>query len=271
MKKTNCGVYKIVNLIPNKKTGVCKVYIGSSFNMKNRRWEHFNKLRKNKHNNKYLQSAVNKYGIENFKFTCIKYIEKYEDKEKLRKELLVNEQYEIDKYREDNGKINHNLCYNLYEIAGSPLGKKLSEEHKKKISESNKGRNAGIKLSKEHKSKLSESHKGKSSINKGKKFSTEHKNKLSESHKGIQSGTNHPLYGKKHTEESKNKMRDSNRKKRAVINLTTGEIFESINDACRKYNIADSAQIIRCCQGKAKTSKNYRWSYADEVNNGDLN
>ena len=67
---------------------------------------------------------------------------------------------------------------------GVNRGRKLSEEHRRKISESHKGKhlsdetkhklsevNRGRKLSEEHRRKISESHKGKSSGNKGKKQS----------------------------------------------------------------------------------------------------
>ena len=57
---------------------------------------------------------------------------------------------------------------------------KVSEETKKKMSESKKGK----KHSEEAKKKMSEAKKGKPSPNKGKLFSEEHKNKLSEAHKG---------------------------------------------------------------------------------------
>ena len=69
-------------------------------------------------------------------------------------------------------------------------GKRLSEEHKKKLSEANKGK----RLSEEHKKKIGEANKGKqlseetrnkmSEAAKGKKFSDEHRRKLSESQKG---------------------------------------------------------------------------------------
>lgn len=58
--------------------------------------------------------------------------------------------------------------------------KPCSDDTKKKISESNKGKI----LSDETKKKMSESKKGKTSPNKGKTFSEEHKKKLSESRKG---------------------------------------------------------------------------------------
>lgn len=69
-------------------------------------------------------------------------------------------------------------------------GKKLSEEHRRKISESERGN----KHSEESKRKISESLKGK-------KFSDEHKRKLSEAKKG-----------KKLSEEHKRKMSESIKK-----------------------------------------------------------
>ena len=68
-------------------------------------------------------------------------------------------------------------------------GRKLSEEHKKKLSETHKGNtNAlGHKASEEARKRISEAHKGKSSNNKGKKMSEEQKKKLSEVHKGRES------------------------------------------------------------------------------------
>jgi len=97
---------------------------------------------------------------------------------------------------------------------GSAKGRKVSEETKRKISESHKGKKrteeskrkmSGRKVSEETKRKLSAAQKGKklseetkrkiSEVHKGKKLSEETKRKISESHKG-----------KKHTEESKRKM-----------------------------------------------------------------
>ena len=82
--KTNCGVYKITNTNPNETTGLYKVYIGSSENLKSRKYQHFMGLRSNRHRNKYLQSSFNKYKEENFKWEVIKYIEKLEDKKELK-------------------------------------------------------------------------------------------------------------------------------------------------------------------------------------------
>jgi molecular chaperone DnaK (HSP70) len=99
---------------------------------------------------------------------------------------------------------------------GNTYGKSPSEETRRKISESSKGRI----LSEETKRKISES-------NKGKIFSEEHKRKLSESHKGqmvsketrrkiseTQSGEKHYLYGKSLPKETKRKMSEANKNKR---------------------------------------------------------
>ena len=76
-------------------------------------------------------------------------------------------------------------------------GKRLSEEHKKKISETSKGKHhsdeskkkiseamKGKHNSSEHNRKISEAHKGKPGPNKGKHLSEEVKKKLSEAKKG---------------------------------------------------------------------------------------
>ena len=80
-------------------------------------------------------------------------------------------------------------------------GKTLSEEHKRKLIEANKGKHRSeetkLKMSKarkgrilteEHKAKIGAARKGKPSTFKGKHHSEEAKQKLSESHKGVFKG-----------------------------------------------------------------------------------
>lgn len=72
------GVYCIMNILDRKK------YVGSSVNLSARYRKHKELLIKNKHHCSYLQSAVNKHGIENFRFVLLarcepglgKYLEK---------------------------------------------------------------------------------------------------------------------------------------------------------------------------------------------------
>ena len=67
-----------------------RFYIGASTNPHNRRLEHFNHLRKNKHHNIFLQRAFNKYGEESFTYTVL---ESFEDEEVMwkREEELLEE------------------------------------------------------------------------------------------------------------------------------------------------------------------------------------
>lgn len=109
------GIYVIFNRISKK------VYIGSSFDIKDRIYTHLLRLRKNKHENKHLQYAFNKYKEESFKFTCIKVFDNISDKE-----LRLQEQTYIDKIKEDR-------LYNQCLVAGSTKGKRHSSETKDKI------------------------------------------------------------------------------------------------------------------------------------------
>lgn len=63
----NKGIYEILNTVNGKR------YIGSSKELNIREQWHFSALRGNRHPNKYLQNAVNKYGIENFEFNHLEY------------------------------------------------------------------------------------------------------------------------------------------------------------------------------------------------------
>jgi len=64
------GIYKITNMVNNK------YYIGSSNNIEKRIQEHKCGLSQNKHHNKHLQAAYNKYGAINFTFEIIDFIKK---------------------------------------------------------------------------------------------------------------------------------------------------------------------------------------------------
>jgi hypothetical protein len=107
MKENNIGIYLIECLKTNK------VYIGSAKNLERRKKEHFSSLLKNKHNNKFLQNAWNKYGSDKFKFIILEFCN--DDI------LLKREQYYIDK--------EHQNLYNICPVAGNTFGVKQSQEH----------------------------------------------------------------------------------------------------------------------------------------------
>lgn len=78
------GIYKITNKI----TGV--YYVGSSMNIKTRFKTHQNRLKGNTHPNRYLQSAWNKYGEDNFIFEVVQEVDVNSHKElyKIEQEYL---------------------------------------------------------------------------------------------------------------------------------------------------------------------------------------
>ena len=207
MNKTDSGIYGINNLVNHKS------YIGSSVNVQARMRRHLRLLLKNKHDNNHLQRAFNKYGEENFEFKIIEFCK--QDK------LLEREQYFIDVNR---------VCetgYNISPTAGSLLGLKCSDEHKRRISESHKGKICSV----ETKGKLSNINKGKypsmetrlkmsqNSVGmRGKKHTTETKDKISR---------NHGMRGKTHTPEAKSKI--SAAMKNRVISIETRRKLSLIN------------------------------------------
>lgn len=97
MVNSNCGIYKITNLINNK------VYIGQSIEI-SKRWKAHISYANNKLSKEYntsIHNAIRKYGENNFKFEII---------ENCRKEDLDNkEKYWIKFY----DSINRNKGYNL--------------------------------------------------------------------------------------------------------------------------------------------------------------
>ncbi|WEG18630.1 GIY-YIG nuclease family protein [Alkalihalophilus pseudofirmus] len=117
-EKSKSGIYEIKNNLNNK------VYVGSAVDIFTRWKNHINNLNRNTHHSKHLQNAWNKYGGGNFKFKVLEYVDK--------DHLINREQYwmdELNAYSSDLG-------YNIQSIAGSPLGRKMSDETKQNWSKS---------------------------------------------------------------------------------------------------------------------------------------
>lgn len=144
------SIYKIIN----KTNG--KFYIGSTTNsLYKRMHEHLSHLKANRHHNKHLQSAWNKYGgRKNFEFVEIEtflFPENY-SKEYINEYIGCRELYWITQLSPE-----YNMCR---EYNRGVLGRILSEEAKRMISEKNKGRKrtdkswVGRKHSEESKEKM---------------------------------------------------------------------------------------------------------------------
>jgi len=208
MKKT-AGIYKIVNLINEK------IYVGSSINLKSRKYDHFRRLELGKHENNHLQNSYNKYKKENFKWEVIEYIEVTGDKELDKGKILEREQYWIDVLN----VCDRNLGYNICEKAGSNLGRRLSESAKYKISLANKGKKLSQETLKRRKETLknrtqeekdvARSNLSNSLKERNFKHSEETKKKISIANKGNKNGKY--TRGSKRTEEQKKKLSEAHK------------------------------------------------------------
>ena len=113
------GVYQIKNKVNGKR------YIGSAVNIADRWSHHRSELKMNVHINKHLQSSWNKYGEDSFEFLVLEYC--------VISDLIAFEQIWINKFEFEK-------LYNICEIAGSTLGRRLTEEHKEKLRQINLGK-----------------------------------------------------------------------------------------------------------------------------------
>ena len=141
------GIYLIVN----KRN--CKFYIGSSLSIIKRWNSHVRNLCKNKHANKHLQNAWNKYGSNNFCFCMLKHFDN-----KISSETLIKEeQHQLDEH------FGQNYCYNHNKKAIMD-----NEDVRCKISQKLRGRKLSIETIEKIRNKL-----------KGRKWSSNEKNKNS--------------------------------------------------------------------------------------------
>lgn len=179
------------------KTG--KQYVGKTiYTMECRRKRHI--LDAKSGSNFIFHRALIKYGYDNFNWEE-RYTSEYQNT------LLDLEVAAIQKL-----KTKHPYGYNMTDGGDGFIGASMSDEHKAKISRALTGRT----ISQEARKKISESHKGKPSHRKGKKSSEETRKRLSESCKGRRIseetkikiskkllGRVSPMKGKKHSAYSK--------------------------------------------------------------------
>jgi len=91
LDKSKSGIYQIRNTTNNK------VYIGSAFTLIERYNHHKSELNNNRHGNDHLQKSYNKYGMNNFIFEVLEYID---DISKLYdiEEVYINKYYGVNCY-----------------------------------------------------------------------------------------------------------------------------------------------------------------------------
>lgn len=221
----DCGVYKITNIITSD------FYIGSANNIKYRFSQHRRTLSNNTHRNRHLQRAWNKYGGQAFEFSVILLCD-VDDK-------LYYEQVLLNALKP---------AYNISTCAEAVFqGRHHTKETKRKMSEAHKGalnHNFGTHLSEEAKRNLSEINKGKPNCMFGKHHTEETKHKMSKAWKTrapmseetkrkisdgnknsrlseevrlemslVMMGELNPNFGKHRSEETKQKMREAQKRR----------------------------------------------------------
>ncbi len=181
------GIYTITNLVNNK------MYVGLATNITIRWREHKSELRGDYHGNIKLQRAWNKYGEKAFKFEIL-----WECEERF---LYSEEHYWCNLLNVHNGRYGYNIKpthpdnksrmteETKKKISKALIGRKLSKEACKNMSEANKGRVfteehlLSLKIAcstQEHRDKLSIALKGK----KKPERSREHAQKIGDRNKG---------------------------------------------------------------------------------------
>lgn len=191
-------IYKITNSVNGK------VYIGQTVNAK-ARWSRHKSNAKyfSKNRNEHLTNAMIKYGVDNFTFEVIDQIDTLEQADRLEIDLikqydLTNPEFGYNKSPGGQGKrpmseeTRKKLSASLKGRKSPMKGKHLSNETKKKISNANIGNQyrVGARVSDDTKRMLSE-------INTGKSQSQETCEKRSQSMLGKNAGEKNGMYGKR--------------------------------------------------------------------------
>ena len=270
-------VYIRTNLINGKQ------YVGQTKNFKRREsnWRDLS----TRYANKLLTVDREKYGLENFKVEILAEVETREEAWDLEQKFTLeyNTKYPNGYNMGNGGKTQEGTLHtdeSKTNMSESHIGKKLSEDTKRKMSEVHKGQtpwNKGVKncFSDETLKKLSERMKGENHPNWGKHLSEETKKKISESEKGKTPW----MKGKKHTEESKKKISNAKKGKpnislaKKVYQYTLeGEFLASYSSTAEAARQNDFLQgeISACCNGgrykkgkwvNCNKYKGYKWSY----------
>jgi group I intron endonuclease len=131
-------IYRIRNVINGK------VYVGSTKNLKSRWCDHRSSLRRGTNSSRRLQSEWEIFGDNSFAFELLE--------ETNEVDRFIREQHYMDLYKayeEQHG-------YNMSRSSDRTLGRRHTDEAKRKMSESHSGK----RLSEEHRKKISDSLKG---------------------------------------------------------------------------------------------------------------
>lgn len=253
MSYKKSGIYVIKNLYDGKR------YIGQSVNIGQRKSVHFKYLRENIHQNNHLQSSYNVYGENNFTF---------ETMELCNKELLnEREIYYIELYNTTDKTQGYNKTYggDSYELSieaqeqrrdfwnkktGKPIyqidfyGNICCEWRSARMA----SRELNINQSCIH-ACLSQKRKS------YKNFLWVYQDELS----NFELSDHINLYGQKNGVKQ--------------LDMVTGNTireYKSAKEASEENNF-DHSSIVKCCNGKYRSHKGYKWQYLSVINKNIVN
>lgn len=264
----NHYVYETTNLINGKK------YIGKrscKCEIENDRYIGSGKL---------LKKAIRKYGKESFSkrilIICETEEEAYIEEEKF---ILENDSVESEMYYNVAGCGKGTGSGKNHPRYGVKLSKEqvqrmidrcknnpISEDTRRRMREAKKGKMIGADNHFYGKKHTEEARAKMSIASSSKTMPHEARMKISKA----LSGKNSPMYGKSKTIETRIKISESRKGKslggdnhwaKKVLCVTTGEVFESLSDAGRKYNIS-VPNITACCKGRRKRAGGMEWEYS---------
>lgn len=229
-----------------------KVYIGITSQNANHRWNRGNGYRGNEH----FYRAIQKYGWENIRHDILFNELTKEEAEQKEKELITiyksnDKNYGYNIMFESSNKYCHSR-ETIEKMRNSKLGKKQSEETKRKRSESLKGHTTAA----ETREKIRAAQVGKPR--------TPHTEEWKKNASAMFTGVNNPNYGKTMSQEQRAKISEHTNNKRAVcqysLDMELIKIYPSIKEAERQTGIYN-ANICACCKGKKPTMGGYVWRY----------
>jgi group I intron endonuclease len=230
------AIYRILNVANDH------FYVGSSVNVRRRRWEHWDSLKKGTHHCEALQAAWAEFGEDAFEFEIIEEVADdtkllYVEETYLMKHAGSSECYNTAMSAHQSpaamprvrAKISEGLRRKYEDPNYTPrIGTKHSDETKAKISAKvqaalAEGRSGKFVPSEDTRKRMSQALKGNQNA-KGHVRSDEHRQKLAEANRGNQN-----FLGKKHTDEARAKL------SKRVLEVTTNTEFPSLTAVLEHY------------------------------------
>lgn len=221
------GIYRIKSLIDNR------VYYGSAKNLYLRFYSHCQELKRNIHGNAPLQNFYNKYGFDLLSFELMELVED------LNNLLKVEQKYLDQVFSSETEK-----PFNILKVAGSSLGRKMSDEQKLKMSRDRKGKKLGAS----------------SYI-----WTDQRRERLSKARKEFYSKNRHPLLGTKLSEEAIQKMSESRTTGFLQYDFSGKLIaIHTSNRALAKLFNTPRESFHKAANGRLQTLKGFIWKYLTE-------